>query len=162
MCIRDRDIPGLNLFGIIPGYIDQPVFAETTARFKGEAVAAVVGDATAIAALDVDDFPVSFSELDASLTPMEALEDSASLVHTDHGSNVLCGGKVICGDARSAIADGFLSVRGRFSTGFVEHAYIEPEAGYAVRVGDTLEIYCLLYTSPSPRDRTRSRMPSSA
>ena len=27
---------------------------------------------------------------------------------------------------------------------------------------ETLDIYCLLYTSPSPRDRTRSRMPSSA
>ena len=26
----------------------------------------------------------------------------------------------------------------------------------------TLYLYCLLYTSPSPRDRTRSRMPSSA
>ena len=26
----------------------------------------------------------------------------------------------------------------------------------------TLEKACLLYTSPSPRDRTRSRMPSSA
>ena len=26
----------------------------------------------------------------------------------------------------------------------------------------TLGRYCLLYTSPSPRDRTRSRMPSSA
>ena len=26
----------------------------------------------------------------------------------------------------------------------------------------TLEKICLLYTSPSPRDRTRSRMPSSA
>ena len=25
-----------------------------------------------------------------------------------------------------------------------------------------MENYCLLYTSPSPRDRTRSRMPSSA
>ena len=25
-----------------------------------------------------------------------------------------------------------------------------------------LDIICLLYTSPSPRDRTRSRMPSSA
>ena len=25
-----------------------------------------------------------------------------------------------------------------------------------------LALYCLLYTSPSPRDRTRSRMPSSA
>ena len=28
---------------------------------------------------------------------------------------------------------------------------------------DTVKIkFCLLYTSPSPRDRTRSRMPSSA
>ena len=31
------------------------------------------------------------------------------------------------------------------------------EKGYVIRVND-----CLLYTSPSPRDRTRSRMPSSA
>ena len=28
--------------------------------------------------------------------------------------------------------------------------------------GKKIDIYCLLYTSPSPRDRTRSRMPSSA
>ena len=28
--------------------------------------------------------------------------------------------------------------------------------------GDRVELCCLLYTSPSPRDRTRSRMPSSA
>ena len=135
------DIPGRNLFGIIPQYIDQPVFAESTARFKGEAVAAVVGDSAAVAALDLDEFPVSFTELDSVLTPVDALEDDAPLVHADHGSNVLCGGKVKSGDASSAISDSFLSVRGRFSTGFVEHAYIEPEAGYAVRVGDTLELY---------------------
>ena len=30
------------------------------------------------------------------------------------------------------------------------------------RVGDTLTWVCLLYTSPSPRDKTVSRMPSSA
>ena len=30
-----------------------------------------------------------------------------------------------------------------------------------LRISDK-EIFCLLYTSPSPRDRTRSRMPSSA
>ena len=36
-------------------------------------------------------------------------------------------------------------------------------AGYAVvACGGTLTRCCLLYTSPSPRDRTRSRMPSSA
>ena len=30
------------------------------------------------------------------------------------------------------------------------------------RMNDVIDICCLLYTSPSPRDRTRSRMPSSA
>ena len=34
--------------------------------------------------------------------------------------------------------------------------------GRAVTHHQTLALYCLLYTSPSPRDRTRSRMPSSA
>ena len=29
-------------------------------------------------------------------------------------------------------------------------------------VGEVTTWFCLLYTSPSPRDRTRSRMPSSA
>ena len=33
---------------------------------------------------------------------------------------------------------------------------------YAVAGGTGLYYNCLLYTSPSPRDRTRSRMPSSA
>ena len=32
----------------------------------------------------------------------------------------------------------------------------------AAAVGVALPAYCLLYTSPSPRDRQRSRMPSSA
>ena len=31
-----------------------------------------------------------------------------------------------------------------------------------MRKADTMNGHCLLYTSPSPRDRTRSRMPSSA
>ena len=32
----------------------------------------------------------------------------------------------------------------------------------ALRTAKVLVCHCLLYTSPSPRDRTRSRMPSSA
>ena len=35
--------------------------------------------------------------------------------------------------------------------------------GWAINMKRTRRLYnCLLYTSPSPRDRTRSRMPSSA
>ena len=37
-------------------------------------------------------------------------------------------------------------------------SYEEALAG----LDDNMTIICLLYTSPSPRDRTRSRMPSSA
>ena len=36
-----------------------------------------------------------------------------------------------------------------------------PEEGFGVAI-PTRNYTCLLYTSPSPRDRTRSRMPSSA
>ena len=42
---------------------------------------------------------------------------------------------------------------------------LNPDSGFkkcARIVGDVMGKYCLLYTSPSPRDRTRSRMPSSA
>ena len=38
----------------------------------------------------------------------------------------------------------------------------EPEEIPEVRFVEESAIPCLLYTSPSPRDRTRSRMPSSA
>ena len=34
--------------------------------------------------------------------------------------------------------------------------------GGLMMLRDTANKVCLLYTSPSPRDRTRSRMPSSA
>ena len=39
---------------------------------------------------------------------------------------------------------------------------MESEAKHKVIIIDEADNTCLLYTSPSPRDRTRSRMPSSA
>ena len=39
---------------------------------------------------------------------------------------------------------------------FANFAYLNTQANY------DKQYICLLYTSPSPRDRTRSRMPSSA
>jgi len=48
---------------------------------------------------------------------------------------------VQCGDADAALARADVVVEGRFSSGFVEHAYIEPEAGFARMVGDRVEIH---------------------
>ena len=47
-----RDVPGQNAFGVIPGFEDQPVFAEEEALFRGDAVAAVVGTPEAMASFD--------------------------------------------------------------------------------------------------------------
>src|SRR6185437_9939515 len=65
------DIPGENRYGVIPRFADQPVFAEVEARFRGEAVAAVVGEAEAVEHLDPASFPVSWEERPA-LTSVEA------------------------------------------------------------------------------------------
>jgi aldehyde oxidoreductase len=135
-----RDVPGKNCFGVIPQFSDQPVFAEREARFLGEAVAAVVGDSAAIAALDLNQFPVAWKPLAAITQPEEALKPGASVVHASRPDNILVGGRVACGDVDDALRTADVCVEAEYETGFIEHAYIELEAGFARRVGDRIEV----------------------
>ena len=135
------DVPGLNRFGVIPDFADQPVFAEKAARFRGEAVAAVVATPEAMRAFDAADFPVAWSELPHVATLAGAEADTAPQLHEGRAGNVMCGGFVACGDVAAALAGADVTVEGSFETGFVEHAYIEPEAGFARMVGGRLEIH---------------------
>jgi CO/xanthine dehydrogenase Mo-binding subunit/aerobic-type carbon monoxide dehydrogenase small subunit (CoxS/CutS family) len=135
-----EDVPGENRYGVIPQYADQPVFAEREARFRGEAVAAIVGESDAMDALDLAEFPVTWTELPAHTTIDAALADGAALVHQNRPGNVLVRGRVVKADVETALAQADVTVEGEFETGFVEHAYIEPEAGFARRVGDRIEI----------------------
>ena len=135
-----RDVPGKNCFGVIPQFSDQPVFAEREARFLGEAVAAVVGAPAVIAALDLSQFPVTWKPLAAITQPEEALKLGASAVHTSRPDNILVGGRVVCGDVDDALRTADVCVEAEYETGFIEHAYIEPEAGFAQRVGDRIEV----------------------
>ena len=135
-----RDVPGKNCFGVIPQFSDQPVFAEHEARFLGEAVAAVVGDPAAIAALDLNQFPVVWKPLAALMQIEESLEPEATPVHESRPDNILVGGRVVHGDVDDALRTADVCVEGEFETGFIEHAYIEPEAGFARRVGDRMEV----------------------
>ena len=135
------DIQGLNCFGVIPDFADQPVFAQSVAKFRGEAVAAVVGTPAAIRDFVSADFSVSWNELPNVATVMDALADNAPLLHEDRAGNVMCGGFVACGDPKAALADADVAVEGSFTSGFVEHAYIEPEAGYAEIVNGRVEVH---------------------
>ena len=135
------DIPGANAFGVIPGFIDQPVFAETETRFRGEAVAAIVGAVETLVTLDPAEFPVEWQERPFALTPSEAVASDAALLHGDRAGNIMCGGRVACGDPEAALAAADVIVEGSFSTSFVEHAYIEPEAGFARMRDGRLELH---------------------
>jgi len=135
-----HDVPGKNCFGVIPQFSDQPVFAEREARFLGEAVAAVVGDSAAIAALDLKHFPVVWNPLVGITEIEEALQPGAAVVHASRPDNILVGGRVARGDVDDALRTADVCVEAEFETGFIEHAYIEPEAGFARRVGDRIEV----------------------
>ena len=135
-----KDVPGENCYGVIPPFADQPVFAEAEARFRGEAVAAIVGDGEATEALDPSCFPITWEELPALTTIDAALAPGAVLIHANREGNVLVRGRVARGDVEKALAEADVVVEGDYETGFVEHACIEPEAGFARRVGDQIEI----------------------
>ena len=135
-----KDIPGENRYGVIPRFADQPVFAEVEARFRGEAVAAVVGDAETIATLDCTSFPIAWEELPALTTIASALAPEAERIHPNRENNVLVRGRVVRGDVEKALTESDVVVEGEYETGFIEHAYIEPEAGFARRVNDQIEV----------------------
>ena len=135
------DIPGVNLFGTIPGFIDQPVFALHETRFKGEAVAAIIGEADVINAYDTDGFPVTWQELPAVQDVSAAQTRDAPQLHEGHENNVMCGGFVAHGDIDAGLRAADIVLSGRFETSFVEHAYIEPEAGFAEMVQGRLHLH---------------------
>jgi aldehyde oxidoreductase len=135
-----RDVPGRNIFGVIPQFADQPVFGEHETRFRGEAVAAVVGEADAIAHLKLDSFPVTWTPLPAVKDPALALLRDSLKVHANRPDNILVGGRVAHGDLEKAFRSAAFVVEEDYETGFIEHAYIEPEAGFARRVGDRIEV----------------------
>ena len=45
LVLTAKDVPGVDCYGVIPKFADQPVFAHNEARYRGEAVAAIVGEA---------------------------------------------------------------------------------------------------------------------
>jgi CO/xanthine dehydrogenase Mo-binding subunit/aerobic-type carbon monoxide dehydrogenase small subunit (CoxS/CutS family) len=137
-----KDVPGTDRYGVIPDFADQPVFAREETRFRGEAVAIVVGDADTIEALDPTEFPVTWEVLDPLLTIDAALAADAHQLHPDldRSNNILTGGRVVRGDVDRTLAAADAVVEDEYETGFVEHAYIEPEAGFARRIGNCIEV----------------------
>jgi CO/xanthine dehydrogenase Mo-binding subunit/aerobic-type carbon monoxide dehydrogenase small subunit (CoxS/CutS family) len=147
-----KDVPGENRYGVIPAFADQPALAETIVRFRGDALAIVVGESEAMLSFDPRDFPVTYETLPALHSIEAATAPGAPLLHASRESNVLTRGRVVRGSVEAVLAACDVVAEGLFETGFVEHAYIEPEAGFARRVGDRIEVQACTQSPYMDRD----------
>ena len=151
------DVP-FNGFGIYPDIKDQPVLADGVARYRGEAVLALVGPRADVFSIRDDEVPIAWT-VEPPVTGIDAASAvDAPLVQADKPKNLLLDGGVRHGDAASAFAGCAALAEGVFETAFVEHAYIEPEAGWARRVGDRIEIHVTTQTPYMDRDEIANVM----
>ena len=67
---------------------------------------------------------------------------------------------VVLVDQFYEVEDDVFDVLGTYEA--LKYFFILGASAFTASVAYSIGIACLLYTSPSPRDRTRSRMPSSA
>lgn len=149
--LTSDDIP-FNRFGIYPVGKDQPVLSEGLVRYRGDAVVAAVGTRQAVSALSFDDLPVTFEELPPVTGVEAAMSLDAPQLHEDKPGNILIEGAVAKGSVDEGVSAAAAITEGAFKTHFVEHAYIEPEAGWARRVGDRVEVYASTQAVHMDRD----------
>ncbi|HEY5637413.1 MAG TPA: molybdopterin cofactor-binding domain-containing protein [Burkholderiales bacterium] len=146
-----RDVPS-NGYGIYPTIKDQPVLAREEARYRGEAIAALLGRRETLEAFDEGSFPVTWAPLNPVIGLKAAMAHGATRVQARKRGNLLLDGSVIKGKVEGAFDSCAATAEGVFDTAFVEHAYIEPEAGWARRVGDRIEIHVSTQTPYMDRD----------
>jgi len=153
LVLTSADVPS-NGFGIYPDIKDQPVLAEGEARFRGEAVAAVVGGREAVERFNAALFPVTWEPLEAVAGLAAAMASDAPRVQAGKPGNLLLDGGVRRGNPAAVWANCAAVAEASFESTFVEHAYIEPEAGWARRVGERIEVHVSTQTPYMDRDET--------
>jgi xanthine dehydrogenase molybdenum-binding subunit len=105
------------------------VLATDRVRFHGEPVALVVAESEDALAAACEAVEIEYDELPVVSDPDLALADGAPRVH--EAGNLLAEWDISRGDVDGAFDGADVVVEGEYRTQFVDHAYLEPEAGVA-------------------------------
>jgi aldehyde oxidoreductase len=125
-----KDVPE-NSFSVFAYPKDQPVLADGHVRLRGEAVMLIVGPEDAVQAIPESAIPITWHPETPLDSAEKALTATGDLLHDFAPENVLCRGRVVKGDVEKGLRESAFVAEDEYRTGYVEHAYIEPEAGYA-------------------------------
>jgi len=120
-----RDIPGRNAIGIINK--DQPVLASDRVRYIGDPVALVAGRTVESAEEGGRKVRIVYEDLPSITDPEDSLKPHAPLIH-DKG-NLLLEFHVVKGDIQAGFKKADVIVEETYTTTWVEHSYLEPDAG---------------------------------
>jgi CO/xanthine dehydrogenase Mo-binding subunit len=122
-----KDVP-INEYGI--NIADQHVLAPEggKVRWVGDRIAIVVAETQAQAERAAELVRVEYEPLPVVTDPRQAMQAGASLVHEDRESNILHHIPVRKGDVEQGFAQADVIVESYYTTHYVEHAYMQPDA----------------------------------
>jgi CO/xanthine dehydrogenase Mo-binding subunit len=132
-----EDLPDARLVTDMPGQTgqkrrtgsDAPVLAADRVRFAGEPIALVGAEAPEIAEHAMELIEVEYGPLPGVFDPLEAMKPGAPVVYEP--DNIVATWRIRKGDTDAGFAVADLIVENTFRVPFIDHAYIEPEAGVA-------------------------------
>lgn len=129
-----KDVP-VNEYGLVTK--DQPVLCGPGSSIPGadivrcyaDCVAVIVAESEVIAAQAARLINIDYDDLPAVFDMEEALKDGAPQLHKTTPNNILCHYRIRQGDMEVGWQQADVIVEGEYSTGYQEHAYLQPEAG---------------------------------
>ena len=127
------DVPGQTLeVGALKARSN--VLADDVVRYHGEPIALVAAETEDAALAAVEAIDVDYEPLEVVDDPERALDDDAPQVHEN--GNLLAHWELEEGDVEAALAGSDVVAEHEYRTQFIDHAYLEPEAGVAWRDTD--------------------------
>jgi len=123
------DIPN-NEFGVI--IQNQQVLAKDYVYFIGDGIAIIAAETEEAAEHALELIEVDYTELPGIFDPEEAAIKSAHRVHPELEDNQVVHHILRKGDVDEGFRDADIIMEREYSTQFIEHSYIEPEAVIAV------------------------------
>lgn len=128
------DVP-MNEYGLVMK--DQPVICGPGSTILGADVVRCLADVVAVVVADSEDnaaaaaklIEIEYEDLPAVFDPEMALQDDAPQLHHDKPNNMIVHYKIRTGDMVDGWAQSDVIIESEFSTGYQEHAFLQPEAG---------------------------------